>query len=113
MQHGEVHYDSAGLRLSSLHYQRDPDTGVWFADERSEYIYDTTGNLILWVYWSGWTGEWVYDRKGEQEYDSSGNKILESNYNWDTELDDWIGGSKKSHKYDATRWRPSTSGIRT
>ncbi len=93
--------------LDTLHFNRywDNNESKWFLYYKINTYYDENGNDTLQYYFSNITPQsdtasWAIFLKGIKVFDVNGWKILESNYMWDEDLNDWMGGSMKGYTYD-------------
>lgn len=78
------------------------DSLVDEGSDKEEYLYDTSGNLILDIYFD-WDGMWVKSGKDEYSYDSNGNQTQDISSDWyGTE---WVNSWKTDNSYDSNNNR--------
>lgn len=97
--------DSTHIILA-VNYIFENSTGLWVPHHRNEVNYDSNGHMTLYnaSLLDSTTNSWVFKDgcfKYERTYDKKGNQTLSSYYNWDSELDQWIGaGDLVETSYD-------------
>ena len=96
-----VIYDDNGNK--TLFFVFDGDS-VWVNDEKTEYVYDANGNLIIYKYsyWSNTASSWRYDEKKEYTYSSNGLLTEELRYDYDQTADTWKNYRKYIYNYDGS-----------
>lgn len=99
---------------SEIRYRWDAAANDWSAEDRTDYLRDSSGNAIeeTLYYWEPAMFEWIPERLYKRTYDSIGNIISRDRFNWDnlakewnpsiTEcfFDDWFG---RMYCYDFSR----------
>jgi len=104
-ENSEIAYDEAGRVTMYAYKWWDDASERWVIDEKIMMTYDDRGNLLVQESYSDqynqeldtffYAGNW----KNEYAYDANNEEISSINYDWDSENDEWIPGSKNEFLY--------------
>lgn len=94
----EYEYDSLGNLAAETTWDYDDYEKISTKKYELKYFYDEQNRLTTLIeYVKSWQpGLFVAERRQENEYDSQGRLVLETYYNWDYDLDNWLEDTQKS-----------------